>query len=221
MAPKKRTSSGNVKTAFKKVRELTPQTGMTSIKGKVMTKTGKMTSRADCPWAWVEVKDETDGSIVRCKAFGGEPTKALSECNFLKTYDFCGFKPKPSEYGPKVELVWNKGGSVVDSEVQLDESDEWDQLEYAPLSDIGQTGDVKRNFIAKMIDEGETVDDMVAVKFKDEENVEKTIKVHVSYKDILVADRVFVIHRAHLSPDGATVDAYSMLTPAPRSYVWA
>ena len=31
-----------------------------------------------------------------------------------------------------------------------------------------------------MVDEGETVDDMVAVKFKDEENEERTSQLHVS-----------------------------------------
>ena len=178
-------------------------------------------SKQGRPWAWVDAKDETSDKTVRIKAFG-EAAKTLSVSKFLQTYDFCGFQGQKSDYGAGVEMVWKEGkGSVAISENQLDESDEWDVLEYAPLSDIGQTtGEVRRNFIVKMVDEGETDGDMVAVKFKDEENVEKIIKVHVYYKDILMADRVFVIHRALLIGANASVDAYGMLTPAPTSYLW-
>ena len=41
MAPKKRTSSGTVKTAFQKIRDLTPNETI-SITGKVVTKTGSI-----------------------------------------------------------------------------------------------------------------------------------------------------------------------------------
>ena len=41
MAPKKRTSTGTVKTAVQKIRALTPNEA-TSVTGKIMTKTGSM-----------------------------------------------------------------------------------------------------------------------------------------------------------------------------------
>ena len=178
------------------------------------------TSRNGRPWAWLDLKDETSASSVRVKAWGDQ-AKILSEAQFLSTYDFNGFNTQKSEYGLGVEMAWGKGASMDKSDTPLDEADEWDTLEYAPLSDIGSTTiETRRNFIVKMVDEGETVDDMVAVKFKDEENEERTIQLHMSYKDILKAERVFVIHRAKLSGAGASVDTCGMFTPAPTSYLW-
>ena len=59
MAPKKRTSTGSVKTAFVEIKDVKP--GQTvSVKGKVLSKSGTMTL-GDVLWDWV--KFGTEGGL--------------------------------------------------------------------------------------------------------------------------------------------------------------
>ncbi len=88
------------------------------------------------------------------------------------------------------------------------------------MSDIGTADYTTLNFIAMMLDEVATEGDYVKVKFRDEEKTEKIIKIDVSFKDLLQADRVYVIHRVSLMNGEATLDTKGMLTSAPQSYRW-
>ena len=167
----------------------------------------------------MEIKDEQNSVNVRVKAWFGN-SKNLLKAIFLSTYDFCGFETQTSDYGGDIELKWAKGSKIQESEKPFDESAEWDTLEYAPMSDIGTSDDTNLNFIAIMLNEVATEGDYVKVKFRDEEKTEKIIKIDVSFKDLLQADRVCVIHRVSLMNGEATLDTKGMLTPAPESYRW-
>ena len=170
------------------------------------------------------MKDEQTSGTVRVKAWfdkaGTYHLGTLLDLTFLGTYHFCGFEIQKSDYGGGIELKWVKGSTISESETLLGESDEWDGKEYAPMSDIGTADYTLLNFIAKMLDEVSTEGDYIKVKFRDEEQTEKIIKIDVSFKDLLQADRVYVIHRVSLMNGEATLDTKGMLTPAPEVYRW-
>ena len=88
------------------------------------------------------------------------------------------------------------------------------------MADIGSGKQGSLCFIVKMVEATNATDDKIDVKFIDEENEEKVIKVDVSFKDCLLEDRVYVIHRALLCNDEAFVQSKGMLAPAPQSYMW-
>ena len=85
-----------------------------------------------------------------------------------------------------MELAWQKGSSIQKSTTPLDVADEWDSKEYAPLADIGSGKQGSLCFIVKMVETTNATDDKTDVKFIDEENEEKVIKVDVSFKDCLL-----------------------------------
>ena len=157
---------------------------------------------------------------MRVKTWGIANSKALVDLKFLGTYDFCGFQTQKSDFGGGVELAWQKGSSIQKSATPLDVADEWDSKEYAPLADIGSGKQGSLCFIVKMVEATNATDDKIDVKFIDEENEEKVIKVDVSFKHCLIEERVYVIHRALLCNDEAVVHSKGMLVPAPQSYMW-
>ena len=116
---------------------------------------------------------------------------------------------------------------MVDSEVQLNESDDWDDIEYAPLDDIGlgkHQGATAR-FIAILIEivgltEESTAENMVVAKFEDEEKVVKTFRIHETHTKDWKLNLTYVIHRAKIMGDVAHVTADGMLAEAPISYLW-
>ena len=120
-------------------------------------------------------------------------------------------------------LLWQKDSKVQNASEPLDPDDAWDTIEYAPLSDAddpvkhGQ----KENFIVKLLEEKGTSENMVVIRCVDEGKLVKDIAVHIAYKDILLADRFYVIHRAMILDTHITVDPYAMITAAPRSYIWS
>ena len=88
------------------------------------------------------------------------------------------------------------------------------------MADIGSGKQGSLCFIVKMVEATNATYDKIDVKFIDEENEEKVIKVDVSFKECLLEDRVYVIHRALLRNDEAVVHSKGMLAPAPQSYMW-
>ncbi len=88
------------------------------------------------------------------------------------------------------------------------------------MADVGSGKQGSLCFIVKMVEATNATDDKIDVKLIDEENEEKVIKVDVSFKDCLLEDRVYVIHRALLCNVEASVQSKGMLAPAPQSYMW-
>jgi len=90
------------------------------------------------------------------------------------------------------------------------------------LTDIapGQTSTNNLDFIVKLVKEGDQDGEMVGVDFKDEEGTTKRFKVHQTFRDQLLADRVYVIHRAKIIVNQGYLDGGAMLTAAPTSCMW-
>ena len=110
-------------------------------------------------------------------------------------------------------MKWAKG-----SQTQLDQGDDWDVKEYAPLSDIGGSGQRSTNFIAEMMKTGTEADGQIDVKFIDDEDVEKLIKVDICFRDALEVDKVYLVRRVKLAGNGAVLKTKAMLTQAPQGY---
>jgi hypothetical protein len=110
---------------------------------------------------------------------------------------------------------------------ELDAEDEWDDVEYAPLSDIGSGLPHKKtaSFVAKLVQDcGVTSEsqqeNMVTAKFIDEENVTKQFWVHETHASNWKVNATYVLHRAQLMGDVAHGTAFGMLAESPASYMW-
>ena len=110
---------------------------------------------------------------------------------------------------------------------ELDEADEWDDIEYAPLSDIGSGLPNKTtvSFVAMLVQDcGVTsesqIENMVTAKFTDEENVTKMFWIHETHASSWKVNATYVLHRAQLIGDVAHLTAFGMLAEAPSSYIW-
>ena len=98
----------------------------------------------------------------------------------------------------------------------------WDQREYGPLTDInpGEEKTSNLNFLLKVVKRSEVQDEWIIVEVVDEENTEKTIKVHETHDDHVKKDHFLVVHRAKMQDDICVVDPWSMVAPAPETYTW-
>ena len=156
------------------------------------------------------------------KAWGTQ-SKLIAELTFLRTYEFHGFECKDSQVDGKLECGWRHKAAIQAAEEQLDEEDTWDTKVYGPLTDIapGQTTTNNLDFIVKLVKEGDQHGEMVSVDFKDEEGTSKPFKVHETWRDQLLVDRIYVIHRAKIIDNQGYLDTWAMLSTAPSSlYVW-
>ena len=63
-------------------------------------------------------------------------------------------------------------------------------------------------------------DEWIIVEVVDEENTDKTIKVHETHDDHVKKDHFLVVHRAKMQDDICVVDPWSMVAPAPETYTW-
>ena len=178
MAPKKSTSSGTVKNAvvaFKSVSE----GQVVSVSGKVMTKSGLMTStKTGTVWAWVDIQDSEDGNKLRMKGFGAQ-AKVIAKLEFLATFDFHNFQIE-KRFGVQFEASPLKGATVEENPRNLNPDDTWDQREYGPLTDInpGEESSSNMNFLFKVLKKCELQDEWMTVDVTDEESTKKSIKVH-------------------------------------------
>jgi hypothetical protein len=168
----------------------------------------------------VDIQDEAGGLVMRMKAFGAQ-AKQIADLKFLTTHEFHGFECKPGLKGDP-ECGWRHRAAIQPAEENLDNEDAWDGKEYGPLSDIrpGQTTTTNLSFIVKLVSEGPSSDSMINVNFLDEEGTTKRFSVHETFRDQLLPDRVYVIHRARIVDNQGWVEGYAMLTAAPKSYMW-
>ena len=168
----------------------------------------------------MDIQDEAGGLVMRMKAFGAQ-AKQIADLTFLTTHEFHGFECKPGLNGDP-ECGWRHRAAIQPAEENLDNEDAWDGKEYGPLTDIrpGQTTTTNLSFILKLVSEGLSSDSMINVSFLDEEGTTKPFSVHETFRDQLLPDRVYVIHRAKIVNNQGWVDSWAMLTAAPKSYMW-
>ena len=156
---------------------------------------------------------------MKMKGFGSMAT-VIAGLEFMETYDFHNFKTEKG-LGIKMEAFIQKGGTVEAAASSLNAEGTWDQKEYGSLSDIKAGEDVKKiDFIAKLVREKETEDDMKSVEFIDEEGTTKTIKVHETHHDLLSPNYFYVVHRAKILDEQCVVDGWAMLSIASQAYTW-
>ena len=121
----------------------------------------------------------------------------------------------------------DKASSINAADEQLDEDGNWDQLEYAPLADIGsgKPPGTTAYFIATLVEvdgttEASEDESMIVAKFQDEEQEIRTFWVHETHTKLWKLNTTYVFHRAKIMGDVGHIPASSMLTEAPASYVW-
>ena len=121
----------------------------------------------------------------------------------------------------------DKASCITAADEQLDEEGNWDQLEYAPLADIGsgKPHGTNADFIATLVEVDGTTDasaeeSMIVAKFQDEEDEIRTFWVHETHTALWKLNTTYVIHRAKIMGDKGHILASSMLTEAPAGYVW-
>ena len=221
MAPKKRTSAGAIKNAVVPIQRVR-EGDTVSVAGKILTKSGLLTKASTgTVWAWADIQDSEEGGKLRVKAFH-PVAKHLAKSKFLDTFIFHNFKVEKG-FGVALEALPMKGGSIEPSEVKMNPDDTWDHKEYGPLTDINP-GEINLtsnlNFILKIVQTGDTVDEWLSVDVIDEEGTQKNIKVHECHEDYVQVDGFVVVHRAKMQDDVCVVDAWAMLAPAPTSYTW-
>ena len=122
----------------------------------------------------------------------------------------------------------DKASSINAAETQLDEDGDWDELEYAPLADIGSGKPLGTTayFIATLIEVNGKIDvsedqNMITAKFQDEEKHTKTFWVHETHTLHWKLNTTYVIHRARIMGDLAHIPASAMFAEAPKSYTWS
>ena len=220
MPPKKRTSSGSVKSPVVGLKTI--KDGETaSVAGKVMSKTGVMTNaQTGNSWAWVEIQDSGDGGKIRVKGFGDWARK-LSGLSFLETVEFHQFRVAKG-YNGGLEASSGKTSNVDSVKTNLNPDNTWDQKEYGPLTDIdpGEEKPSQLNFLVKVLAKTDSVNEWISVDVVDEEKTKKTIKVHETHAKSVTKDGFLVIHRAKVLDESLVVDAWSMLVSAPEGYTF-
>ena len=139
---------------------------------------------------------------------------------------FCVYSGQLGDNGD-VELVMDKASSINAADEQLDEDGDWDQLEYAPLADIGsgKPPGTTAYFIATLVEvdgttEASEDESMIVAKFQDEEKDIRTFWVHETHTTQWKLNSTYVIHRAKIENDIAKIPSTSMLSEAPADYVW-
>jgi len=220
MAPKKRTSSGTVKHVVVEMKTI-KEGQVVSVSGKVMSKTGLMTSaKTGTTWAWADIQDSEDGRMMRIKGFK-ELAKRVAELKFLHTFDFHQFRVEKG-FSVPWEASPGKGSSVVENLTNLNPDATWDQKEYGPLTDTnpGEDKNAMLNFLLKVVEISEVVDDWFTVEVVDEEGTKKTIKVHETHESLVTKNGFLVVHRAKMQDDICVVEPWSMLATAPEGYTF-
>ena len=220
MAPKKRTSSGTVKHAVVELKTI-KEGQVVSVSGKVMSKTGLMTkAQTGTTWAWADIQDSEDGGKMRIKGFK-ELAKRIAELKFLGTFDFHQFRVDRG-FSVPWEASPGKGSSVDENPTNLNPDATWDQKEYGPLTDTnpGEDKNLQLNFLLKVVERSEVVDEWFTVEVVDEEGTKKTIKVHQTHERLVIKDGFLVVHRAKMLDDICVVEPWSMLATAPEGYTF-
>jgi hypothetical protein len=115
-----------------------------------------------------------------------------------------------------------KGVVVDEIKTNLNPDATWDQKEYGPLTDInpGEEKTSNLNFLLKVVRRSEVQDEWITVEVVDEENTDKTIKVHETNDEHVKKHHFLVVPRAKMQDDICVVDQWSMVAPAPETYTW-
>eukprot|EP00440_Ansanella_granifera_P067049 gb/GFBE01072713.1/.p1 GENE.gb/GFBE01072713.1/~~gb/GFBE01072713.1/.p1 ORF type:complete len:221 (+),score=24.88 gb/GFBE01072713.1/:1-663(+) len=220
MAPKRRLSTGTTTAPVVAFKDLQSKVGSdVTVEGKLMTKSGVMIGKTNAtPWAFATLQDEVDGPRVRIRGFYGKAT-AISEKPLFSTVRIQGAKVELDKESGRAELFVGLACVVSSASRQLDEQCEWDTTEYGPLTDIGEKPETEKLYTVFKADHvsDEVKDGYFRVEASDVESTSRVLQVHESFRNVVVQQGYFVLHRGSCS---GTVAPNACVDVAPESYTW-